>query len=107
MIGSQAHNTTDRLIDLVSFTLLTLGTIAGCWLLFRISKGAGDNADIVVTVITGLALGFVVSGFVIMPLREAVRSLCGRNIAVNAKNGAMSDYDKRLRQQWNKAAAHL
>jgi hypothetical protein len=66
----------DNIADSIWLILLMLGTIFGCWVFCQISYGdhsADDYAVIIFKVMTGITFGFVVSGFIVVSLREATK----------------------------------
>ena len=70
------RNFVDNIADGISLILLTFGTIFGCWMFCRIPYGdnsPNDYAVIIFEVMTGITFGFVLSGFIVIPLREAMK----------------------------------
>jgi hypothetical protein len=111
MTGSQqGRNAVDKLIDAVSLVLLAIGTAAGCWLFWSMPGEASspwNYADVIMRATTAITFSFTISGLVVMPLREGVQSLCGRTNGWTVGKQAQRREEKRLRQLWSRAAAHL
>ena len=77
MAGLQSYPG-NKLVDVISVMLLAGGTMVGCWIFWQVPDGADvdqDYAYIIFRAMTGLTFGFVISGLIIMPLRERVKSL--------------------------------
>ena len=56
--------------------IFLLGTIFGCWIFYQVPYGdyrPDDYAVIIFRVMTGITLGFVLSGFIVIPLREVMK----------------------------------
>ena len=72
------HNAVDNIADGIWLTLLTFGTIFGCWMFCQIPYGGyplDDYAVIIFRVMTGVTFGFVLSGLIAIPLREVMKPL--------------------------------
>lgn len=72
------RNAVDNIANGIWVILLTLGTILGCWVFWQIPYGdnpSDDYAVIIFRVMTGITFGFVLSGFIVIPLRETMKPL--------------------------------
>ena len=70
------RNVVDNIAAGIWLILLTFGTIFGCWIFYQIPYGdyrPDDYAVIIFRVMTGITLGFVLSGFIVIPLREVMK----------------------------------
>ena len=77
---------------------LPLGTIFGCWMFCQIPYGDNppdDYAVIIFKVMIGITFAFVLSGFIVIPLREATKPLI-----YNLHKRAMK-IQPRLRRAWS------
>ena len=78
MARMSQRNTVDNIADGIWLILLMLGTVFGCWVFCQIPYGdnpADDYAVIIFKVMTGITFGFVLSGFIVVSLREATKPL--------------------------------
>jgi hypothetical protein len=72
------RNTADNIADGIWLILVMLGTIFRCWVFSQIPYGdnpADDYSVIIFKVMTGITFGFVLSGFIVVSLREATKPL--------------------------------
>ena len=71
-------NAADDIANGIWLILLTLGTIFGCWMFCQIPYGDNPSdgyAVIIFKVMIGITFGFVLSGFIVIPLRDAMKPL--------------------------------
>ena len=92
------RNTVGNIADGIWLIVLMLGTIFGCFVFCQIPYGDNppdDNAVIVFRVMIGITFAFVLSGFIVIPLREATKPLID-----NLHKHAI-EIQPRLRRAWS------
>ena len=91
-----ARTSQRNFVDGFWLILLILGTVFGLWIFFQIPyviSPSYDYAVIIFRVMTGITLGFVLSGFIVIPLREATKPLILHKRAM--------EIPPRLRRTWS------
>ena len=91
-------NTVDNIVDGIWLILLMLSTIFGCWMFCQMPYGDNpldDYAVVVFKVMIGITFAFVLSGLIVIPLREATKPLI-----YNLHKRAM-EIPPRLRRAWS------
>jgi hypothetical protein len=73
---AEASNQKGRSLDVISGLLITIGATAGCWIFWQSPYAdyrPADYAGCIFRATTGLLVGLVIAGLVVMPIREAIK----------------------------------
>jgi hypothetical protein len=74
--ASPASNQQGSSLDIISGLLISIGATAGCWIFWQSPYAdypPADYAGCIFSAMTGLLVGLVVAGLVVMPIREALK----------------------------------
>jgi len=91
------RNIVDNVANAIWAILMTLGTVVGCWMFYQTPYGdyqPDDYAVMVFRMMTGITLGFALSGFIVIPLRDAIKP-----VIYNLHKRAM-EVPPRFRRAW-------